>query len=480
MPINPNIALGAQQPQQPNMLAQMGQMLALKGAVQEIQGGEAMRDFFAKGGDLSTPEGQRQIMTVAPKLGGQLIKQQADIRKTQIDTLKDEIALRRDALANVSSPEDYLKWHEANHTGQLGAFFKSAGINPSRESIVAQLSQPGGLDKLKRASALGATKLQQELMQTERSVQVANIGAGPAYQRNALEREKWQHDINNPKMTPLAGEKLNEKGERVPAYFGYDPRTNTYVEATNPKVSVGSISTVDTTAPQINALAPQAPSINALTAPAAGAPTSPVMRPPVAGIPSAEAPNAAIPSAASPTSVSGGTTFRPKLSPQAEKQEQTEKDRVTGKTEVTNVISNLANKYQTLASTGGVTSTKKGVMENIGSYFANTAAGQELGKMTATQEQSLRNEIKAQSPILLQGIKKATGMTAKEMDSNADVKRWLEAMGNPTFDIQSTIGILNSLNKQFGTGGELPVAPSAVPAANKPSGGFKYIGPVKE
>ena len=206
MPINPNIALGVQ-PQQPvNMLGQLGQLYALKAARQEVEGGENVRDFFAQGGDLSTPEGQRAIMTAAPKLGGQLIKQQADIRKTQIDTLKDEIALRRDALANVRTPEEYLAWHEANHSGALGNFFKSAGIKPSTENIMAELAKPGGLDRLKRESALGATKLQQELMQTERTYGAAAISAAPGHARNALEREKWTYDINNPKLERVEGE----------------------------------------------------------------------------------------------------------------------------------------------------------------------------------------------------------------------------------------------------------------------------------
>lgn len=484
MALDPRIPLGVQpiQSQQPNMLGQVAQIMGIRAAQQDIQGNEELRAAYAQGGDLNDPEFRRRVMAANPKLGSQLIKTNAETSKLQNEAIAKRIDLSREMLTNINTPEDYIAWHEANHKDPvLGGYLGQRGVTAeqSRAKIMAELSKPGGLEKLKRESALGATALQKELMQTERTFGAAQISAGPGYQRNALEREKWQYDIDNPKMTPLAGEKVDATGNKVPAYFGYDPRTNSMVEVSMPTVSVGSISTVGAGTP-VNSLAPQAPSVNAFTAPAAGAPTSPVMRPPVAGMPSAAAPNAAIPSAGSPASVSGGTTFRPKLSPEAAKQEQIEKDRVRGKTEVTEVIGNLASKYQTLASTGGVTSTKKGVLENIGSYLANTAAGQEVGKMTATQEQSLRNEIKAQSPILLQGIKKATGMTAKEMDSNADVKRWLEAMGNPTFDIQSTIGILNSLNKQFGTGGELPVAPSAVPAANKPSGGFKYIGPVKE
>jgi hypothetical protein len=202
------------------------------------------------------------------------------------------------------------------------------------------------------------------------------------------------------------------------------------------------------------------------------APASPVVPSAAATAPSA---SAAIPSAGLPATAAQAGVFKPKPSPQAEKQAQTDIDRERGKVEVATIIGGLASKYTDLASTGGMTSTKKGVLENVGAYLANTALGQEAGKMTATQEQSLRNEIRAQSPVLLQGIKKATGMGTKEMDSNADVKRWLEAMGSPTFDIQSTLGILKSLNAQFGSGNEIPVAPSA-----KPTGGFKYIGPVKE
>jgi hypothetical protein len=99
--------------------------------------------------------------------------------------------LRRDAITNIRTPEDYLNWHDANHQGNLGAFFKSAGISPSRESIIAQLNQPGGLDKLKRESALGATELQKQLMQTERT----RISAGPGYMQANLAREQYDDKL---------------------------------------------------------------------------------------------------------------------------------------------------------------------------------------------------------------------------------------------------------------------------------------------
>lgn len=215
MPINPNIALGAQ-PQQPvNMLGQVGQMLALKAATQEMQGNEEMRNLFSGGANFDDPEFQRRGYAANPKAFQELLGKRATTNKAQMEALKDEITLRRDALSGVNTPEEYLAWHEANHQGKLGAFFKSAGINPSRESIMTELSKPGGLDKLKRASALGATALQKELMQTERTYGAASISAGPAYERNRMQREKDEYERKNPTLSQVQGEN---------GFYLYNPR----------------------------------------------------------------------------------------------------------------------------------------------------------------------------------------------------------------------------------------------------------------
>ena len=186
MPVNPNIALGVQQQQPVNMLGQMGQMMALKAASQEMQSNEEMRNLFAGGANFDDPDFQKRGYMANPKAFQELLGKRATTNKTQMEALGKEVALRRDAITNINTPEDYLKWHDANHQGSLGAFFKSAGISPSRESIIAQLNQPGGLDKLKRESALGATELQKQLMQTERTYGAASISAGPGNRQATL------------------------------------------------------------------------------------------------------------------------------------------------------------------------------------------------------------------------------------------------------------------------------------------------------
>jgi hypothetical protein len=186
MPINPNIALGVQQQQPVNMLGQMGQMMALKAASQEMQSNEDMRNLFAGGANFDDPDFQKRGYMASPKAFQELLGKRATTQKTELEVIANDIKLRRDAIGDIKTPEDYLKWHDGNHVGRTGAYFKSIGVNPSRESIIAQLNQPGGLEKLKRASALGATDLQKELMQTERT----RISAGASYGQLELSKQE--------------------------------------------------------------------------------------------------------------------------------------------------------------------------------------------------------------------------------------------------------------------------------------------------
>jgi hypothetical protein len=187
MAIDARIPLGVQPvQQQPNMLAQYAQIMGIKAAQQEMQGSEEMRNLFAGGANFDDPEFQRRGYQANPKQFQELLGKRATTQKTEMEALAKEIELRRDALVNVNTPEDYLKWHESNHQGKMGNFLKSIGQTPSRESIVAKLSQPGGLDKLKTNSALGATRLAQEVYNTQRT----RISSGASYGQLDLSKKK--------------------------------------------------------------------------------------------------------------------------------------------------------------------------------------------------------------------------------------------------------------------------------------------------
>jgi hypothetical protein len=456
MPINPNIALGGQPVQQPNVLGQMGQMMALKAAAQEIEGGEGVRGLLKEG----APEDPTALLQYG-KQGRATYESLLRGRKEQLESTVKKIGITSSAFKVIEdNPTLETAQRVFGDLVNLGAMDKRAAAdafakvtaNPTPENIRSLARQ--GIE-------YGITAAQRLTAETSRYA--TNVAAGTAANRLSFDERGRAYDRANPTLTPIQGSyqipDQNAPGgfRQVEGFGGFNTRTGTVTPA-----QIRAAAAAPTLANSLAAAQP-APvannNVNALNPNfiTSAAPASPVVPSAAATAPSA---SAAVPSAALPTTAAQAGVFRPKPSPQAEKQAQDEIERKRGKVEVANIIGGLASKYTNLASTGGMTSTNKGVLENIGSYLANTALGQEAGKMTATQEQSLRNEIRAQSPVLLQGIKKATGMTAKEMDSNADVKRWMEAMGSTTFDVQATLGILKSLNAQFGSGNEIPAAPA--------------------
>jgi hypothetical protein len=446
------------------MLGQMGQAMALKAASQDIQGNEALREFYAQGGDTSTAEGRRQLMARTGAIGSKIIGQQSEISARDVKTQADSLKAIKDNVSLVNSPEGMVEFLRGAYSTPGGALL--AKLAPLDKAIAAIPTDPKAFADYKRNLGLTSDRLFESAdaqLSSKTSLATAGMTAQTAANRLSFDERGRAYDRANPTLTPIQGSyqipDQNAPGgfRQVEGFGGFNTRTGTVTPA-----QIRAAAAAPTLANSLAAAQP-APvannNVNALNPNfiTSAAPASPVVPSAAATAPSA---SAAVPSAALPTTAAQAGVFRPKPSPQAEKQAQDEIERKRGKVEVANIIGGLASKYTNLASTGGMTSTNKGVLENIGSYLANTALGQEAGKMTATQEQSLRNEIRAQSPVLLQGIKKATGMTAKEMDSNADVKRWMEAMGSTTFDVQATLGILKSLNAQFGSGNEIPAAPA--------------------
>ena len=468
MALDTNIALGVRPIEQPNMLAQMGQIMQMRQLQQGYESENAVKNFYAQGGDLSTKEGRDRLMSQTGSAGTKLIGAQSEINARDVKTGMDSLKMLKDNVAVVNTPSDmatYLQNAARTPGGQM-----LFGVVPLDKALANIPTDPRAFEAYKRNFGLTADRLYESAdaqlsSRTSLATNAATNAQSDVNSRRIDERsrEQAQYSRDNPTLTPIQGSYQipdpNAPGgfRQVEGFGGFNTRTGTVTPA-----QIRAPAAAPTIANSLAALQPAPavnPTVNALNPNfiTSAAPASPVVPSAAATAPSA---SAAIPSAGLPATAAQAGVFKPKPSPQAEKQAQDEIERARGKGEVANIIGGLASKYNELATTGGMTSTKKGIMENIGSYLANTALGQEAGKMTATQEQSLRNEIRAQSPVLLQGIKKATGMTAKEMDSNADVKRWMEAMGSTTFDVQSTLGILKSLNAQFGSGNEIPAAPA--------------------
>ena len=137
-------------------------------------------------------------------------------------------------------------------------------------------------------------------------------------------------------------------------------------------------------------------------------------------------------------------------------------------------ISELANKlsglYDKLDEGGGIVSTKMREGSNIGRAISGSYVGRATGHALGGENQRIRESIENTRPLLLQAIKSATGMSAKQMDSNVELKMYLMAATDPTKSLESNKEALATLVQLYGIGGVgvangSDVAESAAPAA---------------
>ena len=107
----------------------------------------------------------------------------------------------------------------------------------------------------------------------------------------------------------------------------------------------------------------------------------------------------------------------------------------------------LGQQYDLLDKNGGITSTQNKWGTNLAAAAESSGPGQFVGKVLGTENQSARNQIAMTRPHLLMAVKNATGMTARQLDSNADLKLWLQAATDPTLDIQANRAALENIRK---------------------------------
>jgi hypothetical protein len=141
--------------------------------------------------------------------------------------------------------------------------------------------------------------------------------------------------------------------------------------------------------------------------------------------------------------------------------------KTSGEGTVDSVVADIRDKYTQLKTGGGITDTQNGGLSNLVSGIQSSGVGQAAGRLFGTQNQSQRNNIAMSRPLLLQAIMKATGMSAKQMDSNAELKLYLATATDPTLDVQSNMEALDRIEKLYGSG-QKSGTDSNAPAAAKP------------
>lgn len=142
--------------------------------------------------------------------------------------------------------------------------------------------------------------------------------------------------------------------------------------------------------------------------------------------------------------------------------------------DVDSLLDEMRGHYDNLKSLGSITDTSGGMLSNLLASAKISDIGQAIGGKMGTETQKSVNEINTMRPLLLQAIKNATGMSSQQMNSNAELKFFLNAATDPKLGYQTNVDAINRLQSMFGL---TSLPPRVRPPTAQPSGAAPAAAP---
>ena len=132
-----------------------------------------------------------------------------------------------------------------------------------------------------------------------------------------------------------------------------------------------------------------------------------------------------------------------------------------GQLTLSDTLSTAETLVKDLAKMGGITSTSKSPLANLVTSLQTGTVGQIAGQKFGTKEQAKRDELKSIRLQLLNAVKEATGMSAQQLNSNVELKTYLDSLGSEGMTAEANLAILDNLSRRYLKG------EAAQPAKNK-------------
>ena len=125
-----------------------------------------------------------------------------------------------------------------------------------------------------------------------------------------------------------------------------------------------------------------------------------------------------------------------------------------GKERLDATVREAANLYARLDVQGGVPSEQRGARSNAGNALARGIPGADtvLGAF-GNENANLSLRVGALQADLLNGIRQATGMSARAMDSDRELQFYLQTATQPQRDVMANYGALYAIDRRYGLGG---------------------------
>ena len=149
---------------------------------------------------------------------------------------------------------------------------------------------------------------------------------------------------------------------------------------------------------------------------------------------------------------------------------------------ITTLVDQMQTYYDELDRLGGMTSEKRGPLSNAVSRLSSSGVGQMGGSIIGSKEQTLRDNVADARLRLLNAIKNAEGTGVGSLNSNMELKTYLDALTSPTRskqNVDTTLknirGLIAKADAPTVVSGS-PAAPGAAPSAAPPAAATRTIG----
>lgn len=130
-----------------------------------------------------------------------------------------------------------------------------------------------------------------------------------------------------------------------------------------------------------------------------------------------------------------------------------ENEKIPAREEFDRELATVLETLDKLKEQGGTVSQNQGVLKNVGSMMANAPFVGGVAQTALDPEtQTLRNIIDGKRPRLFNAIKKASGLTGTELNSQFEVENQLKQLGNEFMTYEARVQLLRDLSSAFGTG----------------------------
>lgn len=160
--------------------------------------------------------------------------------------------------------------------------------------------------------------------------------------------------------------------------------------------------------------------------------------------------------------VIGASGKTPKAEADKLKQEQ-------GASQAMDILDTLKTAYGELDRMRAIPSEQRGGLSNVAAGAAATGVGQAAGRLFGTKEQTQRDIIASSRNQLLMALKNATGMSSQQLNSNVELRSWLDALSDPSRSIQANQAILDNVERFIVSGGKYSAKTSGGKVTPAPS-----------